>query len=236
KANARVSEDYMLSKAFSGAMQPTSVIPFYFKAPFMDENDDDDLHEDDDGLQGSSKNDSDGDIAPILMDSSMVTITTLITPDRYGVFLKLVKQYKGPISVATHIRKGQDQDKMFHELNEFFKEHAILRKYVDLHVIVDDVDFQLNMWRNVARMFARTDYFMMLDVGFHIPSSLQNHLRYDSCIQELLSGGAALVVPAFECSLEHDPKDYIYFPNTKADLIPLPERSISESSMTHTCQ
>ncbi|KAF9206789.1 hypothetical protein BGZ49_001840 [Haplosporangium sp. Z 27] len=225
KAIVRVSEDYMLSKAFNGAMQPTRVIPFYFKASFADENDDDDLHEDDDdGLQGSNKSGSNNNISSTLLDPSMVTITTLITPDRYGVFLKLVKQYRGPISVATHIRKGPDQDKMFHELNEFFSEHAILRKYVDLHVIVDGVDFQLNMWRNVARMFARTDYFMMLDVDFHIPSTLKNHLHHDPRIRELLSAGAALVVPAFEYSLEHDPKDSKYFPETKAELIPLLEK------------
>ncbi|KAF9084893.1 hypothetical protein BGX27_003673, partial [Mortierella sp. AM989] len=59
---------------------------------------------------------------------------------------------------------------------------------------------------------------------FHIPSSLKNHLHHDPRIQELLSGGAALVVPAFEYSLEHDPKDSIYFPDTKADLIPLLEK------------
>ncbi|KAF9169460.1 hypothetical protein BGX21_011348 [Mortierella sp. AD011] len=225
KAIVRTSEDYMLSKAFAGAMQPTRIIPFYFKASFMDENDDDDLHEDDDdGLQGFNRNGANEHSAPVLLDPSMVTITTMITPDRYSVFLKLVKQYRGPISVATHIRKGPDQDKMFHELNAFFAEHAILRKYVDLHVIVDGVDFQLNMWRNVGRMFARTDYFMMLDVDFHIPSSLKNNLHHDPRSQELLSSGAALVVPAFEYSLEHDPKDSKYFPDTKAELIPLLEK------------
>ncbi|KAG0360464.1 hypothetical protein BC939DRAFT_507677 [Gamsiella multidivaricata] len=232
KAIARVSEDYMLSKAFSGAMYPTQVIPFYFRASFRDENDDDNLHEDDDdGLHGSQKQNSPrggGGSNPehplTRLDPSMVTITTLITPDRYGVFLKLVKQYRGPISVATHIRKGEDQDAKFHELNEFFRGHSILRRYVDLHVIVDRVDLQLNMWRNVARMFARTDYFMMLDVDFHIPSGLKNRLHHDPRIQELLLSGAALVIPAFEYALKHDPKDSKYFPDTKADLIPLLEK------------
>ncbi|KAK3818991.1 MAG: glycosyl-transferase for dystroglycan-domain-containing protein, partial [Benniella sp.] len=158
------------------------------------------------------------------VDPSLVTITTLITPDRYGVFLKLVKQYRGPISVATHIRKGEDQDAKFHELNEFFQQHSVLRKYVDLHVIVDAVDYQLNMWRNVARVFARTDYFMMLDVDFHIPSGLKSHLHDDPRIQELLSSGAALVIPAFEYDIAYDPKDSKYFPGTKEELIPLLEK------------
>ncbi|ORZ05706.1 glycosyl-transferase for dystroglycan-domain-containing protein [Lobosporangium transversale] len=227
KAIVHVGEDYMLSKAFSGAIHPTQVIPFYFKASFRDEEDDDDLPMDDDGLQGSqpiARGDHTNDDTPVHVDPSLVTITTLITPDRYGVFLKLVKQYRGPISVATHIRKGPDQDARFHELNQFFKEHSILRKYVDLHVIVDQVDLQLNMWRNVARMFARTNYFMMLDVDFHIPSGLKNHMHHDPRIQELLSSGAALVIPAFEYDIKHDPKDSKYFPDTKAELLPLLEK------------
>ncbi|KAF9191142.1 hypothetical protein BGZ51_007723 [Haplosporangium sp. Z 767] len=229
KAIARVSEDYMLSKAFNGAMQPTRVIPFYFRASFADENDDDDLHEDEDIRHDQHTNSSgysNGQHRTIAarVDPSLVTITTLITPDRYGVFLKLVRQYRGPISVATHIRRGEDQDKSFQELHDFFQEHPILRKYVDLHVIVDGVDFQLNMWRNVARLFARTDYFMMLDVDFHIPSGLKYNLHHDPRLRELLSSGAALVIPAFEYSLDKDPKDSKYFPDTKADLLPLLEK------------
>lgn len=164
----------MLSKAFSGAMYPTRIIPFYFRASFRDEDDDDDPHNEDhhgrqDPLDKGADTKADpytAEQTPVEVDPSHVTITTLITPDRYDVFLRLVKQYRGPISVATHIRKDEDQDAKFHELNEFFRENAILRKFVDLHVIVDAVDFQLNMWRNVARMFARTDYFMMLDGMF----------------------------------------------------------------------
>ncbi|KAG0381097.1 hypothetical protein BGX24_011504 [Mortierella sp. AD032] len=230
RAIARVGEDYMLSKAFNGAMQPTRVIPFYFKASFRDEDDDDDQPMDDHlGTQSSSSDTgpgsgTGGSQEPVKLDSSLVTITTLITPNRYGVFLKLVQQYRGPISVATHIRKGPEQDAMFHELHAFFRDNAILRKYVDLHVIVDGIDFQLNMWRNVARMFARTDYFMMLDVDFHIPSGLKKNLHYDPRIQQLLASGAALVVPAFEYKEDQDPKDSKYFPETKAELLPLLEK------------
>ncbi|KAG0332414.1 hypothetical protein BG000_010029 [Podila horticola] len=219
KLVAKVAEDYMLSKAFSGVMQPTRVIPFYFKASFRDENDDDDFHADDE-IEGEHDDNS----RPIDLDMSQVTITTLITPDRYGVFLKLVKQYRGPISVATRIPKGEDQDRHFQELHQFFHDHTILRKYVDLHVIVDGLDLQLNMWRNVARMFARTDYFMMLDVDFHIPSGLKHHLHDDPRMQELLASGAALVIPAFEYKVDKDPKDSKYFPDTKAALIPLLEK------------
>ncbi|KAF9578786.1 hypothetical protein BGW38_005250, partial [Lunasporangiospora selenospora] len=221
KAVVRISEDYMLSKAFSTAMFPTRVLPFYFRASFRDENEDDDLHLDDDDFiidRGSEDPQSSSWFATSRQpDPLLVTITTLITPDRYGVFLKLVKQYRGPISVATHIRKGEDQDARFDELHSFFRENPILRKYVDLHVIVDGIDYQLNMWRNVARMFARTDYFMMLD-GF------KDRLHHDPRNLELLASGAALVVPAFEYKLDKDPKNSKFFPDSKQDLLPLLEK------------
>ncbi|KAG0302093.1 hypothetical protein BGZ97_002504 [Linnemannia gamsii] len=61
-------------------------------------------------------------------------------------------------------------------------------------------------------------------VDFHIPSSLKKNLHYDPRIQQLLASGAALVVPAFEYKVDHDPKDSKYFPETKADLLPLLEK------------
>ncbi|KAG0304398.1 hypothetical protein BGZ97_001519 [Linnemannia gamsii] len=92
KAIARVGEDYMLSKAFNGAMHPTRVIPFYFKASFRDEDDDDDLHADDHhGAQGfgsdpyTESGSGTGTQEPIPLDPSLVTITTLITPNRYDL-------------------------------------------------------------------------------------------------------------------------------------------------------
>ncbi|KAF9166094.1 hypothetical protein DFQ26_008683 [Actinomortierella ambigua] len=188
-----INEDYMLSKAFAGAMQPTRVIPFYFRASER-------------------------------FPKKMVTITTLITPDRFQVFCRLVHQYQGPISVATHIRLDENPDEQFRILNELWATHAELGRFVDLHVVVDKIDFQLNMWRNIGRLFARTDYFMMLDVDFHIPSGFKRRLHEDKRIQELLEQGAALVIPAFEYSAETDPKDSFYFPDTKRDLVNLHEK------------
>ena len=42
-----------------------------------------------------------------------------------------------------------------------------MKKYVDVHLVVDNFERQFNMWRNVAKFFARTNYVMMLDVDFH---------------------------------------------------------------------
>lgn len=67
-----VREETLLSKAFSDAIHPTRIIPFYFKAT-----------------------------GPVDLDD--VTITTLVTNNRFRVFKQLVERYRGPISVTIHI-------------------------------------------------------------------------------------------------------------------------------------
>lgn len=32
-----------------------------------------------------------------------------------------------------------------------------MKKYVDIHLVYDNFDRQFNMWRNVAKFFARTE-------------------------------------------------------------------------------
>ncbi|KAG0344791.1 hypothetical protein BG004_004175 [Podila humilis] len=186
----QVDEDFYLSKVYSTAMQPSKVIPYYFKAegPF---------------------------------DKEEVTITTLITENRFGVFKKLVRNYRGPISVSLWIRDDEFKDQHFAALHELYESEPLLRKYVDFHVVVDRFDFQLNMWRNVARLFARTNYFMLLDVDFHICTDLKKHLRENAEAMRLLRAGSALILPAFEYTHEEDGVDSATFPKIKKDVEPL---------------
>jgi glycosyltransferase-like protein LARGE len=134
------------------------------------------------------------------------------------VFKKLVRNYRGPISVSIWIRDDEYKDQHFTALHELYDSEPLLRKYVDFHVVVDRFDFQLNMWRNVARLFARTDYFMLLDVDFHICTNLRQHLKESPRALELLRQGSALVLPAFEYTNEEDGVDSATFPVIKAEV------------------
>ena len=41
-----------------------------------------------------------------------------------------------------------------------------MMKYVDIHLVYDPFDRQFNMWRNVAKFFARTEVsFRPLQIG-----------------------------------------------------------------------
>ncbi|KAG0215583.1 hypothetical protein BGX33_001086 [Mortierella sp. NVP41] len=132
----RVEEDAVLQKIFSSTMQPSKVLPYYFKAIRA-------------------------------FDPESVTITALITFDRYPTFSKLVTNYQGPISVTIHINDDELRDENLAKLHEMYNSNPLMKEFVDAHVVVDKFDRQFNMWRNVARFFARSNYFMMLDGRRH---------------------------------------------------------------------
>ena len=120
--------------------------------------------------------------------------------------------------MSIWIKDDEFKDKHFQALHDLYKSEPLLRQYVDMHVVVDRFDFQLNMWRNVARLFARTDYFLLLDVDFHICSDLRTHLRENPYAMELLRQGSALILPAFEYTHEEDGKDSATFPTVKKNV------------------
>ncbi|KAK3822652.1 MAG: glycosyl-transferase for dystroglycan-domain-containing protein [Benniella sp.] len=156
-----------------------------------------------------------------VFDPESVTITTLITFDRYPIFSKLVTNYQGPISVSIHITDDENRDENLSKLHDMYNSNSYMREFMDVHVIVDKFDRQLNMWRNVARFFARSNYFMMLDVDFHICTNLQRHLSLDPKAREVMRSGAAVVLPAFEYVEQEDGIDSATFPKNKEALIQL---------------
>jgi glycosyltransferase-like protein LARGE len=64
-----MSEDLFLSKAFAGAMRPSKIVPFFYRA-----------------TGGFDKED--------------ITITTLVTSNRFQVFAGLVERYPGEVGAA----------------------------------------------------------------------------------------------------------------------------------------
>ena len=91
-----------------------------------------------------------------------------------------------------------------------------MMRYVDIHLVVDSFDRQFNTWRNIARLFARTDYVMMLDIDFYLCTDFRTTLRTNAWVQERLREGlSAFVVPAFEYVDPREEKGFETFPMTK---------------------
>lgn len=191
------------------------------------------------------------DVVPFLYRSSGdhdardITITTLVTRNRFRVFKELVERYRGPISVTVHVSRkelaetrvqGQDRISFLDALHELYASTPLMSQYVDVHLVLTSspVDRQFNAWRNIARLFARTDFVIMLDVDFVPCTDFRGRLRsIQGPVKELLeSGAAALVVPAFEYVDSVAGSNVSAFPHTKDALIEL--YNASRISMFHS--
>ncbi|KAG0169795.1 hypothetical protein DFQ28_002652 [Apophysomyces sp. BC1034] len=151
-----------------------------------------------------------------------ITITTLVTRDRIPNLARLAARYKGPISATVHIPDDDEGRETVKLLNEAFASHPEMRQYVDIHLVRNRLDRQLNMWRNVAKLFARSDYIMMLDIDFYPCTNFrQSILSNPSALDLLRSGQSALVIPAFEYTKQDDGLDWRTFPTNKSSLVSL---------------
>ncbi|KAI5478479.1 glycosyltransferase family 49 protein [Pseudohyphozyma bogoriensis] len=195
KAPVAISEDHFLSLSFGSSLQPSKVIPYYYRASAPDQ-------------EGFEKED--------------ITITTLVTSNRFKVFERLVDRYKGPVSATVHVADSSSHSEMLASLDELYTSNPNMMKYVDIHLVYDPFDRQFNMWRNVAKFFARTEYVMMLDVDFWLCTDFRSRILGSSEIMHRLKGGmAAFVVPAFEFAKQSDGVDPDTFPADKSALIDL---------------
>lgn len=211
---AAIPETLLMAKAFADGMQPSKIVPYHYKAS-----------------ESPAKED--------------ITIITQITANRLQAFERLVEAYDGefvqlhefllgmlsftfvvgPISVTVHVSGALHiQDNLLNRLDSLYFSHPTMSRWVDVHLVADDgFERQLNLWRNVARFFARTDYVMMLDVDFIVSPNLSEMVRQDSMVMEMLnSGDVGLVVPAFEFT---DGLDAEHFPQDKQVRLPLREEA-----------
>ena len=177
------------SKAFSGAMGPSNIHPYYYKATKNIKNED-------------------------------ISISTIVTSDRFPVLSRLASRYQGPISAAIHINDDEQKENVLAKLQQTYHENPDMKLHVDIHLIIDKYDRQFNMWRNTAKLYARTDYIMMLDIDFYLCTDFRkNILKNPTIMNKLRQGNTALVIPAFEYLAQSDGFNHEDFPQTKDDLM-----------------
>ncbi|ORX91619.1 hypothetical protein K493DRAFT_227591 [Basidiobolus meristosporus CBS 931.73] len=151
-----------------------------------------------------------------------ITVATLITADRFHVFEKLVNNYKGPVSVALHVSDDKNKMEILNKLEEMYTSNPLMKKHVDVHLIIDTYERQFNYWRNVARFFTRTDYFLLLDIDFYLCTDFRQSLQeHPELMNRLREGNAAIVLPAFEYDVLDEGRDAEVFPRVKSSLVDL---------------
>ncbi|KAJ7188618.1 glycosyltransferase family 49 protein [Mycena filopes] len=156
-------------------------------------------------------------------DKEDITITTLVTSNRFEVFARLVERYPGPISVTIHVNNVTNHvHELLDSLHMLYLSSSKMASNVDVHLVMDAFDRQFNTWRNIARFFARTDFVMMLDIDFSPCTDFRTALRSsEAAMEKLRTGTAAFVVPAFEYPKHTDGTDESRFPRSKAALVSL---------------
>lgn len=122
-------------------------------------------------------------------------------------------------NITSHIHDILD------DLHELYTSTPLMSTNVDVHLVIDLFDRQFNTWRNIARLFARTDFVMMLDVDFAICTDFRAAIRASAAVMKKLNeGNAAFVVPAFEYVRHSEGRDQQFFPTNKSvrSLCPYP--------------
>ncbi|ORX46057.1 hypothetical protein DM01DRAFT_1339694 [Hesseltinella vesiculosa] len=149
---------------------------------------------------------------------SDITITTTITKSRIDTLARLAARYQGPISATLHISSDESSLATLSALADAIDQSPAMQAHVDLHLVRDKMERQMNLWRNVARYYARSKYVMMLDVDFYLCTDFRQHLLGNAEALAKLEAGHALVVPAFEFTSQPDGLDYRTFPTDKSQL------------------
>ncbi|KAF8483785.1 glycosyl-transferase for dystroglycan-domain-containing protein [Russula ochroleuca] len=171
-------------------------------------------------------------------DEDDITITTLVTPNRFEVLRKLAARYEGPLSVTVHIplppmSPGKSSSPTLH--NSLLALHALvanspgLAKRADIHLVISPFPRAFNAWRNIARLLARTTYMLLLDVDFAVCTDWRASVRAllrdgegsSSVARRVREGSAALVLPAFEYVKQAEGRNQDAFPRDKHALLDL---------------
>ncbi|KAI9508561.1 glycosyl-transferase for dystroglycan-domain-containing protein [Russula earlei] len=168
-------------------------------------------------------------------DDDDITITTLVTPNRFEVLRKLALRYEGPLSVTVHIPlptfSGKSTSPTLHgslrALHALVANSQDLSARADIHLVLSPFPRAFNAWRNLARLLAPTAYMLLLDVDFAVCTDWRASVRAllrdgeNGVARRLREGSAALVLPAFEYVKQTEGKDQDAFPRDKRALLDL---------------
>ncbi|KAI0041351.1 glycosyltransferase family 49 protein [Auriscalpium vulgare] len=185
-------------------MHPMKIIPYFYRASQRFEDDD-------------------------------ITVTTLVTHDRFEVLRKLAVRYDGPLSVTIHLPFQPESTDLFPSalndsitvLHSLVLRTPALSARADVHLVLSPYPRAFNAWRNIARLFARTGYVLLLDVDFAICTQWRTQvldlLRKEDgeMARRMREGSVALVLPAFEYVKADEGRDQAGFPRDKSALLEL---------------
>lgn len=157
--------------------------------------------------------------------SGQQEITTIlhVSMDRWTNFLNVCENLNTSVSAAFHVHASHIEDPRavaaLRQLRKKIEENQeLFDARIDIHLIIDEFPRQFNYWRNVARLYARSDYIFMLDVDFAIMSPIESIVHDELLLNMLKDGGTALLLPALEFAGAAKSTGIEDFPRTKMEV------------------
>jgi hypothetical protein len=146
--------------------------------------------------------------AQVEVNDDEITLCTHLDTLRIQRLPPMAQDWRAPISVIVHLHPDESRlalDKILEDKD--------VKQFVDVHLLVDGVDRQLNLWRNIARMLSRSRYILQVDGDF---SPTRNIQKQRKLLSRLDSEKIMFVLPAFEFVKNHT---HLRNPTTKQELL-----------------
>ncbi|GAM24858.1 hypothetical protein SAMD00019534_080330 [Acytostelium subglobosum LB1] len=157
-----------------------------------------------------------------------ITIITQTTIDRLNKVALMVDRWQAPVSVAIYVKDAEREIPLLHDMLSSFPS---LLQFADIHLMhANNTRYPVNNLRNLAIINARTDFILIMDADFVIPSGTHDYLIPYVQVAQTMKDKLAFVFPSFSSSL--DPS---LLPNTKAELLDLIKQGHVNPSNLNVC-
>lgn len=159
-----------------------------------------------------------------------VSFIVTTTPNTWKDLVQMAKNWNGPISATLHISSKYDKS-VLTTIEAEYKAKPELFKNVDLHLVetpngiekMASIMVPVNVERNLARIYARTDHVSDVPFNIVIATDLRQTLEKNQVkYSQLLSRGDMLVIPTFQYDNQQQ-LTQMQVPQTKKELVGLVE-------------
>ncbi|CAO0792900.1 unnamed protein product [Mucor circinelloides] len=163
-------------------------------------------------------------------ESQQVSFIVTTTPNTWKDLVQMAKNWNGPISATLHISSKNDKN-VLATIEAEYKSKPELFENVDLHLVetpngiekMASIMVPVNVERNLARIYARTDHVSDVPFNIIIATDLRQTLEKNQAkYTQLLSQGDMLVIPTFKYD-DQQQLNQLQIPQTKKELVGLVE-------------
>ncbi|KAI8581335.1 hypothetical protein K450DRAFT_23784 [Umbelopsis ramanniana AG] len=137
-----------------------------------------------------------------------VSLLTVVTEDSVNDLVDLAEMWQGPVCAVLHIEATSalppDTTSFLFRVRHMHESNPSMRAHVDIHLIItppresEKLSLSLNQDRNMARLFARSEFVIHVDPSIlHISDITFTLAAKREHYHELLLSGDVLVIPSF---------------------------------------